>query len=151
MRQLTVAKENAHHHPRSCVKQHRIRWEWKTAFSQHECEKGFSLLNGLDGWSKRSQRQEPSQEAQMSPVGSKKSHGKRQLPECQLDVHMRLKGFYRMTRRKKHKETSNKAFSTTWRKTWEWWLLHWIQAGEVRGCLQGRRVFPYIPKITKLH
>jgi len=27
MRQLTVAKENAHHHPRSCVKQHRIRWE----------------------------------------------------------------------------------------------------------------------------
>lgn len=35
--------------------------------------------------------QEPSQEAQVSPAGSKKKLEKGELPECQLDAHMKLK------------------------------------------------------------
>lgn len=43
----------------------------KIAFFQYESEKGFSPLNGSDGWNNRGHHEEQSQDAQMFPAGSK--------------------------------------------------------------------------------
>lgn len=73
MKELTAAKENEQYYSRSCGKQQGTRWECKPAFIQQESEKTLSLLNGLGGWGRGGFQP---QEAQMSPVGSKHSHGK---------------------------------------------------------------------------